>query len=226
MAAPPPPRYEPLPPPRGGFVWAPGHWAWDGRGYAWRAGGWQPERAGYAYAPGRWIEDRGGWRWTEGDWRRHEAYREVPASANGKTSTDATTVSMTATTGRATTATAIASSARPARPGAATADAPMKREPRGSLFFCWRQRGYFGRRRSMNAMISPMIPLRNASTQITKIRPVTMVTDSPSVLNQSMVVMRARKLPSSPILFSSSTTTAEPTSGPRACPGRPPASSG
>jgi hypothetical protein len=77
MAAPPPPRYEPLPPPRGGFVWAPGHWAWDGRGYAWRAGGWQPERAGYAYAPGRWIEDRGGWRWTEGDWRRHEAYREV-----------------------------------------------------------------------------------------------------------------------------------------------------
>ena len=29
----------------------------------------------------------------------------------------------------------------------------------------------------MNAMISPMIPLRKASTQITKIRPVTMVTD-------------------------------------------------
>ena len=77
MTAPPPPRYEPLPPPRGGFVWVPGRWAWDGRAYAWRPGGWQPERAGYAYAPGRWIEDRGGWRWAEGDWRRREAYREA-----------------------------------------------------------------------------------------------------------------------------------------------------
>lgn len=77
MTAPPPPRYEPLPPPRGGFVWVPGRWAWDGRAYGWRPGGWQPERAGYAYAPGRWVEDRGGWRWTEGDWRRREAYREA-----------------------------------------------------------------------------------------------------------------------------------------------------
>jgi len=76
MTAPPPPRYEPLPPPRGGFVWVPGRWVWDGRAYAWRAGGWQPERPGYVYAPGRWIEDRGGWRWTEGDWRR-EARREA-----------------------------------------------------------------------------------------------------------------------------------------------------
>ncbi|MBB3639161.1 MULTISPECIES: YXWGXW repeat-containing protein [Variovorax] len=77
MTAPPPPRYEPLPPPRGGFVWVPGRWMWDGRAYAWRPGGWQPERVGYVYAPGRWIEDRGGWRWTEGDWRRREAYREA-----------------------------------------------------------------------------------------------------------------------------------------------------
>ena len=77
MTAPPPPRYEPLPPPRGGFVWGPGRWAWDGRAYGWRPGGWQPERAGYAYAPGRWVEDRGGWRWTEGDWRRQEARREA-----------------------------------------------------------------------------------------------------------------------------------------------------
>jgi len=77
MTAPPPPRYEPLPPPRGGFVVVPGRWAWDGRAYGWRPGGWQPERAGYAYAPGRWVEDRGGWRWTEGDWRRQEARREA-----------------------------------------------------------------------------------------------------------------------------------------------------
>lgn len=76
MTAPPPPRYEPLPPPRGGFVWVPGRWVWDGRAYGWRPGGWQPAREGYAYAPGRWVEDRGGWRWNEGDWRR-EARREA-----------------------------------------------------------------------------------------------------------------------------------------------------
>ena len=77
MQAPPPPRYEALPPPRGGYVWVPGRWAWDGRAYAWRRGDWRPARAGYAYAPGRWVEDRGGWRWTEGDWRRREARREM-----------------------------------------------------------------------------------------------------------------------------------------------------
>ncbi|MNL42979.1 hypothetical protein D3C87_1654680 [compost metagenome] len=65
------------------------------------------------------------------------------------------------------------------------------------------------------------MPLRKASTQITKIRPVTMVTESPSVLNQSTVVRRARKLPSSPILFSSSTTTAEPIKGPDNVPSPP-----
>ena len=37
-----------------------------------------------------------------------------------------------------------------------------------------------------------------------KIRPVTIVTDSPSVLNQSTPVSRARRSPKSPSLFSSS----------------------
>lgn len=76
MTAPPPPRYEPAPPPRGGFVWVPGRWAWDGRAYAWLQGSWQPERVGYAYAPGHWVQDRGGWRWADGDWRRREERRE------------------------------------------------------------------------------------------------------------------------------------------------------
>jgi hypothetical protein len=77
MTAPPPPRYEPPPQLRRGYVWVPGRWAWDGRAYAWQQGNWRAERAGYAYAPGGWVEDRGGWRWNEGDWRRHEARREA-----------------------------------------------------------------------------------------------------------------------------------------------------
>ena len=50
-----------------------------------------------------------------------------------------------------------------------------------------------------------------------------MVTDSPSVLNHSTLVSVARKLPISPSLFSSNTTTAEPTNGPDSVP-RPPTS--
>ena len=33
--APPPPRVEHAPPPRDGYVWAPGHWAWSGKSYNW-----------------------------------------------------------------------------------------------------------------------------------------------------------------------------------------------
>ncbi|MBS79688.1 MULTISPECIES: YXWGXW repeat-containing protein [unclassified Variovorax] len=76
IMAPPAPRYEAPPAPRGGFVWVPGRWAWNGQDYAWRPGRWVKARAGYDYAPGRWVEDRGGWRWSEGNWRRREGWRE------------------------------------------------------------------------------------------------------------------------------------------------------
>lgn len=36
--APPPPRVEVLPPPRVGYVWAPGHWEWVGGRHAWVGG--------------------------------------------------------------------------------------------------------------------------------------------------------------------------------------------
>ncbi|WP_338034310.1 hypothetical protein [Komagataeibacter melaceti] len=38
---PPPPRYEVVPRPRRGYVWAPGRWVWYQRGYVWRRGGWR-----------------------------------------------------------------------------------------------------------------------------------------------------------------------------------------
>ncbi|WYX12858.1 YXWGXW repeat-containing protein [Achromobacter xylosoxidans] len=42
--APPPPRVEVLPPPRVGYVWAPGHWEWVGGRHAWIGGVWMPAR--------------------------------------------------------------------------------------------------------------------------------------------------------------------------------------
>jgi hypothetical protein len=67
--APPPPRYEPMPPPRGGQVWVPGHWTWQHNDYAWRPGVWQQARPDYDYAPGRWVQADGGYRWVEGSWK-------------------------------------------------------------------------------------------------------------------------------------------------------------
>lgn len=50
-----------------------------------------------------------------------------------------------------------------------------------------------GRARSHQAANSPTNPRRNASTQITRIKPVTMVTDSPIVLNHSIEVTAANQ---------------------------------
>ena len=35
--APPPPRFESVPAPRAGYVWAPGYWNWDGQRHVWTA---------------------------------------------------------------------------------------------------------------------------------------------------------------------------------------------
>jgi hypothetical protein len=66
--APPPPRAEHVPPPRHGYVWAPGYWAWNHGRHVWVGGHWERERRGFVYrAPawnqrdGHWVMDRGGW---------------------------------------------------------------------------------------------------------------------------------------------------------------------
>lgn len=66
--APPPLRYESLPPPRHGHVWAPGYWRWNGHRYIWRAGHWEVLRHGYQYQTPVWHEYRGGWRFEPGGW--------------------------------------------------------------------------------------------------------------------------------------------------------------
>jgi hypothetical protein len=66
--APPAPRYEVMPAPRAGYVWAPGYWHWDGRRHVWMAGHWETARPGYRYVQPRWE------RYTDGGrerWRYH-----------------------------------------------------------------------------------------------------------------------------------------------------------
>jgi len=71
--APPAPRVEVVPPPRVGFVWAPGYWNWNGRSHVWVAGTWVPERRGYVYVRPTWVQHNGEWHLTRGNWARGDA---------------------------------------------------------------------------------------------------------------------------------------------------------
>jgi hypothetical protein len=66
--APPAPQYEVVPPPRAGFVWAPGYWRWDGGRHVWVNGYWVPARPGYVYHQARWEHAHDGWRLHDGYW--------------------------------------------------------------------------------------------------------------------------------------------------------------
>lgn len=70
--APPPPRFERVPPPRAGWIWAPGYWAWrgPGAGHVWVSGHWEHVRPGWRYHQAEWIRTGGGWRFREGYWVR------------------------------------------------------------------------------------------------------------------------------------------------------------
>jgi hypothetical protein len=71
--APPAPRFERVPPPRAGYVWAPGYWRWDGRWHrhVWVGGRWVRVHPGYRYRPARWVRGpRGHWHFHPGHWAR------------------------------------------------------------------------------------------------------------------------------------------------------------
>jgi hypothetical protein len=71
--APPPPRYEVVPPPsRPAEIvqWRPGHWHWNGREYAWIGGEYiERPRPAAVWVPGHWDARGGRWVWIEGRWR-------------------------------------------------------------------------------------------------------------------------------------------------------------
>jgi hypothetical protein len=68
--APPPLRVEEVPPPRAGFVWAPGYWEWRGGQHVWIGGRWVGERRGYHWVPDRWEQRGPHWHHYVGHWER------------------------------------------------------------------------------------------------------------------------------------------------------------
>jgi hypothetical protein len=68
-SAPPAPRFESVPAPRRGYVWAPGYWNWDGYRHAWTSGHWEAVRNGYQYHSTEWVRDDRGYRLHHGGWQ-------------------------------------------------------------------------------------------------------------------------------------------------------------
>ena len=73
---PPAPRYEAVPAPRRGYVWAPGYWDRRGQQYAWTRGTWVRERPGYVYTQPAWVNDGGRYRFNRGAWARGDRDRD------------------------------------------------------------------------------------------------------------------------------------------------------
>jgi hypothetical protein len=69
--APPRARYERRPPAPGrGYVWTPGYYRWDGRGYNWDRGAWvRPPRAHARWIAPHWRRHGHRWVFVEGRWR-------------------------------------------------------------------------------------------------------------------------------------------------------------
>lgn len=69
---PPAPRYVRVPPPRAGYIWAPGYWRWSPRAHrhVWVGGYWVRARPGYRYVPERWEQRGHHWRMARGHWVR------------------------------------------------------------------------------------------------------------------------------------------------------------
>ncbi|HEY8096221.1 MAG TPA: YXWGXW repeat-containing protein [Methylobacter sp.] len=70
IGAPPPPRYERVPPARHGYVWVNGYWNWNGHRHVWIGGHWERVRSGYNYHHPEWREGPHGWYLERGRWDR------------------------------------------------------------------------------------------------------------------------------------------------------------
>jgi hypothetical protein len=64
-------RYEPVPPPRYGHLWAPGYWQVVGHRHEWVPGRWIEARRGHAWIADRWTPVGHRWRHEPGHWERH-----------------------------------------------------------------------------------------------------------------------------------------------------------
>jgi hypothetical protein len=65
---PPPDRVEQVPPPRAGYVWAPGYWRWDHGHHVWVKGHYIHERHGHHWVNDQWVRHGDRWRYQQGHW--------------------------------------------------------------------------------------------------------------------------------------------------------------
>jgi len=68
QVAPPPDRVEHVPPPRHGYVWAPGYWRWDHGHHVWVKGHYVHERQGHQWVNHHWVQRGDRWHFEEGHW--------------------------------------------------------------------------------------------------------------------------------------------------------------
>jgi len=68
--APPAARYEVVPAPRRGYLWAPGYWNGRNNRHVWQAGHWERERTGYYYNQPAWTQRDNRWQLERGRWNK------------------------------------------------------------------------------------------------------------------------------------------------------------
>ena len=68
--APPPARYEVIPAPRHGYLWAPGYWNAKRDRHVWQAGHWERDRKGYYYNQPNWTQRDNRWQLERGHWNK------------------------------------------------------------------------------------------------------------------------------------------------------------
>jgi hypothetical protein len=68
--APPAPREEVVPPPREGYVWAPGYYNWNGHQHVWVQGHFIRNKPGRHYVADTWEQRDGHYHHNPGHWER------------------------------------------------------------------------------------------------------------------------------------------------------------
>ena len=67
--APPPPRVAHAPPPRDGYIWGAGHWAWNGTSYFWVDGAWVVQRRHLTRIADQWEQVGDTWHFLPAHWQ-------------------------------------------------------------------------------------------------------------------------------------------------------------
>ena len=81
--APPAPRYEVVPAPRSGYVWAPGYWRWQDQQHVWAKGRWLEARPGSYWVADRWEPRDGRHYYAPGRWERTSDRNDRDHDGNG-----------------------------------------------------------------------------------------------------------------------------------------------